>query len=533
MGNESKNSNSLSLVFSSMKMAIATMISRLLGLVREQVIAFYFGATNATDAFYVAYRIPNLLRDLFAEGAFSAAFVPEFTGEKQKSLDAANDLLWKLFLALFITTGLISLGTYLFAEQIVNLFAPSFIGDQFERTVSMVQIMSPFLLLVSLAALFMGALNSLKVFFLPSLAPATFNLAMILTMIFGIPYLRELSLTNPSFDPVAALAIGVLIGGFLQMVFQLPKLLSKGFMPKLSVMAKAWSDPRVVTVFKKLGPGLVGFAATQINLIVTTILATGAGVGAVSWLTFGFRIFQLPVGVLGVSVAGSNLVHFSEAWKANEHEKAIGVLKSAVSLILLLLLPAAIILAGLSDLIIKVLFERGEFNALDTSNTAYALRLYLLGLPFYGFYKLLVPVFYTLDRQKIPVYVSIFSIICNLIFCVLLIDEYGFKVLAFGTTLSMVVNSTIQFFLLGKELKLSSDIIFNMKNLKIFLAAALCLISIFFSNMIPFEINDSILKNLGILFMRSTCYISVFFISLVLMGEKQSVRSVIKKVLRK
>ncbi len=526
MGAESKETSKLTLLLSSLKMALATMISRLLGLVREQVIAFYFGASGVTDAFYIAYRIPNLLRDLFAEGAFSAAFVPEFTGENQKGLERANDLLWKLFMALAMVTGLISALTFIFAPQVVHLFAPSYgtETEQFMLTVNLVKIMAPFLLFVSLAALIMGALNSLKVFFLPSLAPATFNISMIASMVIGINWLRDEGMPG-----IYALGVGVFLGGIVQGLFQLPKLYEKGFRMKILNPTKVWKDPRVQKVFIKLGPGLVGFAATQINLVVTTALASGAGLGAVSWLTFGFRIFQLPVGVLGVSVANSNMVHFSSSWKTGNFADAKKVLKDSFALSLLALIPAAIVLAGLSDLAVKILFERGKFDALDTQNTAVALRYYLLGLPFYGIYKLLVPVFYTLDRQKVPVYCSIFSIIANIIFCVSLVDAWGYKVLALGTTLSMILNSGLQFLILKKELQLPWGIAFNLKNLKTILAGSACFLSIVFSNLLPLNFGDSLFGLSLTLVLKAFICIGIYFLGLALMGERQVLRSVVDK----
>lgn len=530
MSTESKSQAKKSLLASSAKMAGATSISRVLGLVREQVIAFYFGATGSTDAFFVAYRIPNLLRDLFAEGAFSSAFVPEFTEEKQKSLESANNLLWKLFFSLLITTGFISLLTFIFAEEVVGVFAPKFkeMPEVFDLTVQLVRIMSPFLLAVSLAALFMGALNSLKVFFLPALAPATFNISMILSMVFGIGFLRDQGMPG-----VYALGVGVLIGGVVQGLFQLPKLFKLGFRFQIHNPFSVFQDSRVNKVFKKLGPGLLGFAATQINLIVTTILASGAGIGAVSWLSYGFRIFQLPVGVLGVSVAGSNLVHFSEAWKLGHKKEAIEVLRSSISIIFLVLIPAALIGIFLSNLTMEILFERGEFDALDSKNSALALRYYLYGLPFYGLYKLFVPVFYTLDEQRKPVTISAFCVGFNIVFCLLTVDQYGFQVLALGTTISMILNSILQFYFLKNSLGFSLEIIFNLRNLKIFLSGGICLVSGFLFNYLGIsQPEKTLLAQIPVLLLQFIFLAGTYGSALLLLGERKTLGKLVRKFRR-
>lgn len=221
-------SSDFKVLFSTLKMAIATFCSRILGLVREQVLAYYFGASGLTDAFLVAYRIPNLLRDLFAEGAFSAAFVPTFIETQRESKEEARKLFWKLFYLLGLVTLTISAIIIYFAPEIINLFAPTFIQDKdkFDLTVLLTRIMAPFLCLVSLAALFMGVLNSLKVFFIPSFAPVFFNISMILSMLFFPAVLIPRGI-----DPIISLGLGVMIGGLAQALFQFPKIIKLGYGP--------------------------------------------------------------------------------------------------------------------------------------------------------------------------------------------------------------------------------------------------------------------------------------------------------------
>ncbi len=371
-----------SILKSSAVMAIATFCSRILGLVREQLMALYFGASGLTDAFLVAYRIPNLLRDLLAEGAFSSAFVPTITEANQESPSSGRKLLWELFIILGSVTAVLSVLIFIFAQDLITVFAPSFLSDpeKFQLTVTMTRIMCPFLFFISLAALFMGTLNSLKVFFVPALAPASYNLASIFAMISlsGILHAK-------GYPPVLCLGWGALLGGFLQMIVQLPLIIKKGYGP---IMPDELFSKRANKIILLLGPGLVGFAATQINLLVNTVLATGAAVGATSWLNYAFRLFQLPVGILSVSIGNSNLVHFSSNWKAGKKDEAVATLSSAYFLSFLSVMPAMVLLYVYSEEVINLIFERGKFGRGSTLMTATALRMYVLGLPLYSLYKI-------------------------------------------------------------------------------------------------------------------------------------------------
>ncbi len=458
-----------SLIFSTLKMAGATFSSRILGLVREQVMAATFGASGITDAFTVAYRIPNMLRDLFAEGAFSSAFVPVFTKVRHLGEEQARTLLWSMAIILFSMTALIGGGVIAFAPEIVELMTDSeFTADpeRFLLTVQMVRIMAPFLALISLAALFMGALNTLKMFFVPALAPALFNVVMIASMV-GLPPILEARGAHPALS----LALGVLLGGIFQMLLQIPLLLRKKFGP-----TGEWSFKNEWTgkVLNRLGIGTVGIAATQINVLVTTILATGTQLGAVSWLTYAFRLFQFPVGILSVSIAGSNLVHFSEALKKGENEEARGILSTSYQLSWFLIVPAFALMMALNEEAVHLVFQRGAFNKTDTMNSALALRQYLWGLPFYGLYKIFAPSFFALDKPKVPVFISMGCIAVNLIFCTLLVPTYGYAVLALGTSLSMMLNCLMQGFFLSRHLNLDLLFFFPLRLFKVLVAGGAC-----------------------------------------------------------
>jgi putative peptidoglycan lipid II flippase len=521
---QDKKTNLGKVMGSSAKMAVATFSSRILGLVREQAMAAMFGASGLTDAFTVAYRIPNMLRDLFAEGAFSSAFVPIFTEARLKDPLEARRLLWSLFVLLGSITGLISIFIILFAPQLAHfLTTEKFLGDfqRFEITVTLIRIMGPFLLFVSLSALFMGALNSIKIFFVPALAPAFFNIVMIACIFFLPPLLEERGVHG-----IVSLGIGVLVGGFIQMLVQVPLIFKKAYGPMGPIELINDYTKRIV---HRVGIGTIGIAANQINIIITTILATGTVIGAVSWLTYAFRLFQFPVGILSVSIAGSNLVHFSDAWKEGEHDRARDVLKSSYFLSYLTIVPALALLLALARESVHIVFERGAFDVEDTHMTTQALYMYLAGLPSYGLYKILAPTFFTLDRPKIPVFISVFCISMNVVFCLLTVPHFGFAALAMGTSLSMILNSGIQGAFIKKYLQLPYSFFMNWRIGKIWLSGILCfgvtkLLAFKF-----FLFGDGLLIKIGKFIMLGSIGALVYGGSLLLMGESQSLKKILRR----
>lgn len=504
-------------------MAVATFLSRILGLVRETVMAATFGASGITDAFTVAYRVPNMLRDLFAEGAFSSAFVPVFTEERLKSDQGARRLLWSLSILLFLVTGSLSILIAIFAPEVVDLVTnDKFTSDpaRLQITIQLVRIMAPFLVLVSLAALFMGALNSLKVFFVPSLAPAFFNIMMIASMLILPSYLEE-----RGFHSIFSLGIGVIAGGLAQLLVQIPLVFKNKYGPLGPI--KLITEP-TKKIANRVGIGTIGIAATQINILITTVLATGTQLGAVSWLTYGFRLFQFPVGILSVSIAGSNLVHFSDSWKRGEHEEAKNILKMSYYLSWLTITPAFCLLFPLADQTVHLIFERGAFTNSDTLYTGLALRAYLIGLPCYGLYKIFAPSFFTLDKPQVPVFISIVTIALNIVFCLAFVPKYGFQVLALGTSLSMILNSILQGFFLRKFIHLKLSFFFQARLLKVFASGAVCFILAWYGGQNFFVYQDSFL--IKAMHYSGICLIGAigYVLCLALLGELSS----LKKALR-
>lgn len=519
-----EKSKRASLILSSLKMATATFSSRILGLVREQVMAATFGASGITDAFTVAYRVPNMLRDLFAEGAFSSAFVPVFTKVRQIGDKEARTLLWSMGIILFLLTGVIATGVIVFAPQVVHLMTDKeFVADpeRFELTVQMVRIMAPFLTLVSLAALFMGALNTLKMFFVPALAPALFNVVMIICMV-SLPPVLEARGAHPAL----ALALGVIGGGLAQMLLQVPLVFKKGFGPTGSWQFKSeWTS----SILNRLGIGTVGIAATQINILITTILATGTQLGAVSWLTYAFRLFQFPVGILSVSIAGSNLVHFSESWKAGKSQEAVDTLKTSYQMSWVVIVPALALMMGLAHETVHLIFERGAFNARDTLMATKALRMYLWGLPFYGLYKIFAPTFFSLDRPKVPVLISITAIVINIIFCVLLVPQYGFSVLALGTSVSMFINCTLQGIFLARFLDLKASFFMSARLVKVLVAGAVTYTFVLNLKQYFYFVDAALLSRFGGFVLCSALGAGLYLVILLVAGEGQLIKKALNK----
>lgn len=505
-------------------MAVATLLSRILGLVREQVLAAQFGASGLTDAFTIAFRLPNMLRDLFAEGAFSSAFVPVFTEEKLKDPEAARRLLWSLFVLLGGITAFVSAGLFVFARPILFLVTDELFTADAERvevTVHLIRVMAPFLTFVSLAALFMGALNSLRVFFVPALAPACFNIVMIASILL-LPKVVE----GWGFHPIFSLGVGVLGGGFIQMSIQLPMIFRLAYGP---IRPLSFFNRATAKIGHRLGIGTIGIAATQINILVTTMLATSTTIGAVSWLNYAFRLFQFPVGILSVSVANSNLVHFSEAWKRGDQALAIDILSKSYLLSLVTILPATCLLIALAPETVQLIFERGRFSAQDTYFTAQALIAYGIGLPSYGLYKMLVPTFFALDRPRIPVFISMGAIAFNIVFCVLMIPHWGFVTLALGTSFSMWLNCFLQMAFLRRHLSLPLTTFIQPRVIKMLAAAVVMFVVVLYSKASLYDYDAGLLiRALGYL---SGCMLGAFtFLTmLLLLGEFAILKRALKR----
>ena len=423
------------------------MTSRVLGVVREQVLAALFGAGDATDAYNVAFRVPNLVRDLFAEGAMSSAFVPTFT---RHLTTAGKDSAWRLGNLVInglivITVVLVILGM-IFAEPLVSLFAGAYrdVPGKFELTVFLTRLMLPFLTFVAVAAAFMGMLNSLHRFFVPALSPAMFNVATIICALTLVPLMPAFGL-----PAIAAIAIGSLLGGVAQLALQWPSLRREGFRyrPILD-----WRDESLTRVLVLMGPGTIGLAATQVNVLVNTVLATGEGTGAVSWLSYAFRLMYLPIGLFGVSIATATLPAVSRHVAVHDEGAARRTVADGLSMMLMLNIPATVGLMVLALPIVRLIFERGAFTAADTVATAAAVQCYAIGLVGYSVVRITSPVFYALGRNRTPVIVSVATVLANAVLNIWLVGLLGYRGLALGTSIAAIFNAALLMFFLRKRL---------------------------------------------------------------------------------
>ena len=400
--------------------SIAVMGSRVMGLVREMVFGNYFGAGFLMDAFLVGFRIPNLLRDLFAEGALSAAFVKVFTDYQTKRGEKEAWRLASLVLnALAVTLSVITILGILLAPYFVPLLASGFSREKAALAVTLTQIMFPFVLLVALAALAMGVLNTKGKFGVPASASTAFNIVSILA---GLAFAFWLSggewanSTDKNAIPalsaqwaIIGMAIGTLIGGAAQFLIQVPSLWKVGF--RLSPVL-SFSDEGVRRVMRLMGPAIIGTSAVQIKVLVDTFVVSSIE-GGQSWLGYAFRLMQFPIGVFGVAIGTAAIPTLSRLIAENKYDKFRSTLSGAIGLVFLLTLPSACGLIVLGEPIIRLIYEHGAFNALDTQMTAWALAVYSIGLTGYAAIKVLSPSFYALDDAKTPMYVSVASILIH------------------------------------------------------------------------------------------------------------------------
>lgn len=428
--------------------SVATLASRLLGVVREMVLAAFFGAGLEMDAFNVAFRIPNLVRDLFAEGAMTAAFVPTFM---RTLTHRGKEDAWRLgnlvINALLIVTGVIVLLGILFAPQITRAIAAEYaaVPGKLELTTYLTRIMLPFLTTVAVAVAMMGMLNSLHRFFIPALSPAMFNVATIACAFLLVPPFVRFGIPG-----ITAIAIATLLGGLGQIAIQWPALRREGYhyQPVLT-----FRDRDLREVLRLMAPGTLGLAAVQINVFVNTYLATSQEQGAVSWLNYSFRLMYLPIGLFGVSIATAALPDISRHAASDDFASMRRTISGALRMMLMLNIPAAIGLIALAHPIVAMLLERGRFGPHDTAATAAALTFYAPGLLGYSAVKIASPSFYSLRDSRTPVTVSVISVLTNLVLNLLLIRVMGYRGLALGTALAAMVNASALLWLLRRRLR--------------------------------------------------------------------------------
>lgn len=427
---------------------LATMLSRITGLVREQAVAWIFGAGAATDMYNVAFRIPNLLRDLVAENALNSAFVPAFTtaleGDKQIPGDveaAGKPRAFALLNRVVGTVGAailaVTLLGYLFTPQIVWMMASGFEDSpgKTATTVLMTRIMLPFLLMISMAALAMGVLNTFRWMFLPAFAPVMFNMGNIVVG-------AGLALAAPrlGIDPIVGMAIGTMAGGVGQLAIQVPALWREGYTIRPEIAPR---DPGVRAVAAMMAPAVLSVAALNINVMVSTQIGSWLREGSISWLNFAYRLFQLPIGIFGVSLASVLVPELKRRLLDNDAAGAAEQMNEALRLVIALCLPVTVATIVMARPLVSLIYEYRKFSATSTDETAAALVSYSVGLLGFTLVKVVAPAFYSLKEPWIPARASLVSIALNVVFSFALMKPLGHCGLALAVALNGLVNAAI------------------------------------------------------------------------------------------
>lgn len=421
------------LLRSSSIVGLMTLLSRVLGLVRDVVIAGYFGAGGSADAFFVAFKVPNFLRRLFAEGAFSQAFVPVLSEYRsQRDLAAVQQLVGSVSGALGSVLLLVTLVGVLGAPLLAALFAPGFYlagGEKFALAAEMLRITFPYLLLISLTAFCGAILNAYGRFAVPAFTPVLLNLSLIASAVLLSPVLDE---------PIMALAWGVLMAGAVQLLFQLPFLARLSLLPRPQ---RGWQDEGVRRILKLMLPALFGVSVAQINLLLDTVLASFLQTGSVSWLYYSDRLSELPLGVFGIAIATVILPSLSRRHAEKSAEQFRRTLDWAVRMVLLIGVPAALALVILAEPLLTTLFHYGEMGGRDVQMAAQSLRAYGFGLIAFMLIKVLATGFFSRQDTATPVRIAVRAMAANMVFNLLLIWPLAHAGLALATTLSAFLNA--------------------------------------------------------------------------------------------
>ena len=412
-----------------------TMLSRITGLVRDLLISRIFGASFATDAFNVAFRLPNLLRRLFAEGAFQQAFVPILAEVRQRDgIDGMRSMVNHVASVLFWTLLAVSALGVALAPALVWMIASGFAGNApaFELATVMTRWMFPYILFMSLVALAAGVLNTYQKFAIPAVTPVLLNLSFIACSLWLAPHLAQ---------PIMALAFAVVIGGVLQLGVQALALKRLGLLPRIGGVRAAWADPAVRRILTLMLPAMFAVSVAQLSIIINTNIASYLRSGSVTWLTFADRLMEFPTALLGVALGTVLLPSLSKAGAEGRAEDYSRFLDWGLRLTCLLALPAALGLGLLADGLVSVLFQGGKFSADDARQTAVALSGYSLGLLGLIAVKILAPGFYARQNIRTPVKIAVLSLVCVQLSNVVLVPVLAHAALAVSVSVGALVNA--------------------------------------------------------------------------------------------
>ena len=485
----------MNLIKSTGTFSFFTIISRLLGYVRDILIAMFLGAGPMADAFFVAFRIPNTFRRLFSEGAFNAAFVPSYSSlldKKTLSANFANSIFNLLILGLFFLVIIIEILMPLF----VSLIAPGFEEDsqKLELAITLTRITFPFLLFISLASFFSAILNSHNKFAVASATPIILNIILIGVLFFG-------KILNDQL--VYYLSYAVTISGILQFIF-LGFFVKKHFSPRLKLNIKI--NQKIKFFFKKLLPNIFSSGVTQINILVGTIIASFQA-SAVSYLYYADRVYQINLAIAGIAIGTVILPQLSKYVQNNKKDKIKLIQNKALELSLFLSIPAAIALLIASEEIISSLFGYGLFDEVSVKNSANALFYFGVGLPAFSLIKVFSTFFFARHNTKIPFYISLISVLLNIFISIIFFEEIGFIIIPIATTVSSWFNAILLFILLKKENLFNFNLIFIDRFIRILMASIM--MGIFFNLLINFLNNKLVYEEI---------FKSVYLVGAVILG---------------
>ncbi len=433
-----------SLLKSTFAFSFMTVISRITGLLRDIAFAYYIGATAGFDVFNIAYRIPNFLRGLFGEGAFSQAFVPVLSEYREKRSEAEVKLFLNHIAGLMILVlSILTVVAILVTPYLVYVFAPGFIHDpnRLELTAVMLRITFPYILFISLTAYVSGILNAYGKFGIPAFAPNLLNLALIGAAIFLAPYFAE---------PAAALAWGIFVGGIAQLIFQLPFLYKLNLMPRPNIL---WGDTGVGRVLKLMLPAMFGVSVAQISFLVDNLLASFLQVGSVSWLYFSSRLALFPLGVFGVAIATVVLPYLSRKYAAKSQEEFSRALDWALRFVLIIAIPAVIGIVMLAGPIVATLFQfhGGQLREFDVLMVRRSLWGFTLGIPAFMLVKVFASGFYSRQNIKTPVKMAVIAMLSNIVLAVILVFPLKHAGLALATSLTSSLNAGLLFWTIRRD----------------------------------------------------------------------------------
>lgn len=497
-----------------------TFLSRILGFLRDSIIARVFGAGLATDAFFVAFKIPNLLRRISAEGAFTQAFVPILNEYKtKKSSKDVSILINKVTTLLALFLILITLLGIFGAPWLIYISAPGFADNplKFNLTADLLRITFPYIFFISLVSLAGGILNTYGKFIVPAFTPVWLNLSFIIAALFFSQYFEK---------PVYILAWAVFFGGVLQLFFQIPFLKQIGFIPKFDL---DFRDPGVWRILKLMGPAVIGVSITQISLLINTIFASFLAIGSVSWLYYADRLMEFPVGVLGVALSTILLPSLSKSYSSKNNKEYSNLLNWGLKVGFLFATPAAVALFILSTPLITTLFYYGAFTAHDVQMTHYALMAYSVGLIGLILVKILAPAFYAQQNIKTPVKIALFTLLCTQFMNLLFIGFLQHAGLALAIGLGACVNAFLLFYFLRKDTIFSLDNGWPLFLFKLFISLIILSITLIYlrgSNEIwVYYTFLEKLKNLSITILIGG---GVYFLTLQILGIR--FKELIKKI---